>query len=249
MQIILMMFLLLRCTHGYKPADNAALRTAVKDWCSSASAAQSKYGQHIGEWDTSLITSMDDLFCSATGSCNYGNTGCMNFNENIASWDVSQVTSMVGTFYAALYFNQDLSSWDVSKVTNMWWMFGYSLSFNQDLSSWNVGLVTNMEKLFYNAESFSQIICWDLNPAANTQDIVAGTSGASVNKKDSNICKSKGEETPVGVIVGVIVVLLLIAMGVLIYFFPGIAPWNWKSNRKVAVSAVAATSVEEGEGK
>ena len=49
--------------NGYTPADNAALKTAVKDWCSDASSAENTYG-HIRDWDPSSITSMYELFCT-----------------------------------------------------------------------------------------------------------------------------------------------------------------------------------------
>ena len=147
---------------GYTPADNAALKTAVKDWCSDATSAENTYGQHISNWDTSSITSMDQLFCSERYDalrCPGGSQECSNFNDDISSWDVSHVTDMFGMFGMTLSFNGDLSSWDVSQVTNMEGMFRGS-SFNGDLSSWDVSQVTNMDSMFSSASSFSQKMCW-----------------------------------------------------------------------------------------
>ena len=191
--------------NGYQPANNAALMTAVKSWCSDANSAQTIYGQHINAWDTSSITSMAGLFCTHSSVCTGGNQGCSNFNDDLSSWDVShvtdmklmfnsassftsdlsswdvsQVTDMLGMFVSASSFNSDLSSWDVSKVTNMFGMFAAASSFNSDLSSWNVSRVTNMENMFASASSFSQKMCWVLNPSVSMPNVVSASDGALV---------------------------------------------------------------------
>eukprot|EP00978_Attheya_sp_CCMP212_P026497 scaffold87262_cov63-Attheya_sp.AAC.4 len=78
-------------------------------------------------WDVSGITSMRDMFNSASA-----------FNKDISSWDVSSITDTDHMFYRASAFNQKISSWDVSKVTNTENMFVYNLAFNQDLCVWAV---------------------------------------------------------------------------------------------------------------
>jgi surface protein len=154
--------------NGYTPADNAALKTAVKDWCSDATSAENTYG-HISTWDTSSITSMDELFCSSSDYyCRRGNQGCSTFNDDILSWDVSQVTSMNRMFRYASAFNQDISSWDVSQVTSMYSMFRSASAFNQDISSWDVSQVTRMSDMFGIASSFNQdISSWDVSQVTN----------------------------------------------------------------------------------
>jgi surface protein len=218
--------LFLRVVNGYTPANNAALGTAVKDWCTNAVSAESTYGQHISNWNTSSITSMVDLFCSdatSNDSCLHGNQGCDNFNEDISSWDVSQVANMMGMFYYASAFNQDVSSWDVSQVTTMEWMFGYAGSFNQDISSWDVSQVTNMDSMFYNANDFRQTICWKLNPSVSMVDVVDGTLSASVNHEDSTTCEVKS--SPYGTVIGILLGIAATVISVW-YYFPRTRPWN-----------------------
>ena len=60
----------------------------------------------IGEWDTSMVTSMKELFRDKS-----------SFNQPIGDWDTSQVTSMHAMFYAASSFNQPIGDWDTSQVT------------------------------------------------------------------------------------------------------------------------------------
>ena len=67
--------------HGFQPASNGALKTAVSDWCTNAAAAKAKYdGQDINEWDVSKVTSMEQLFYSKS-SCDV---------DDIDNWDTSQ---------------------------------------------------------------------------------------------------------------------------------------------------------------
>ena len=67
----------------FKPADKAALQTAVDAWCSNEAGATATYGP-IESWDTSLITSLRRLLDSKS-AC----------NPPIGDWDVSQVTDML----------------------------------------------------------------------------------------------------------------------------------------------------------
>ena len=75
-------------------------------------------------WDTSLVTDMNDGFGQGGGK----------FNGNIGSWDTSRVTNMRKLFYAG-EFNQDIASWDTSQVTDMYAMFQYNERFNQAIGS------------------------------------------------------------------------------------------------------------------
>jgi surface protein len=66
----------------------------------------------VNEWDTSSVTDMSYMFCSAAA-----------FNQDIGNWDTSSVTGMQYMFYNALAFDQDLGNWDISSVTGMSYMF------------------------------------------------------------------------------------------------------------------------------
>ena len=106
---------------------------------------ESSFNSDIGFWDTSNVTSMDNLFKYAR-----------NFNQDIGRWDTSSVTSFSVTFFSANNFNQDISSWDTSSLTNMYAMFAEAADFNQNLEGWDTSSVTNMEDMFRDATAFNQ---------------------------------------------------------------------------------------------
>ena len=126
-------------TSKYNRTD-ANIKEAVKDWCDNPVKATIKYG-HISEWNTSLVTDMNDLFKDKT-----------DFNDDISKWNVRNVTDMSGIFSGEYgntgSFNGDISRWNVSSVTNMSSMF-HRTSFNGDISGWNVSSVTNMSGMFF----------------------------------------------------------------------------------------------------
>ena len=109
-------------------------------------------------WDTSSVTSLQDLFKLTT-----------NFNQPLVGWDTSNVTNMIQTFLGTSAvsspFNQDLGSWDVSNVTNMTSMFLYRNNFNNgdspSISGWNTGKVTSMASMFYDTAFNQPIGNWD----------------------------------------------------------------------------------------
>ena len=111
-----------------------------------------KYG-HISEWDTSKVTSMQDLFTRI-----HGGENVTEFNEDISNWNVSNVTNMSAMFAYAENFNQDISKWDVSNVTDMSAMFAYAKKFNANISKWDVSNVEDMESMFHTAVNFNQNI-------------------------------------------------------------------------------------------
>ena len=113
----------------------------------------SNFNQDISSWDTSNVTSMEQMFVNAN-----------SFNQPIGNWDVSNVTNMIGLFSNAFAFNQPIGSWDVSKVTNMGYMFSGAKSFNQDIGSWDVSNVTDMRHMLLDANSFNQDIgSWNVS--------------------------------------------------------------------------------------
>ena len=87
------------------------IRTALEEWQQDLGAAKMKYGP-IEWWDTSAVTSLDELFLSRTG----GRWTYQPFDADISRWDVSNVKSMHSTFKGATMFNCDISCWDVSEV-------------------------------------------------------------------------------------------------------------------------------------
>ena len=111
-----------------------------------------RYGL-IEWWDTSEVTSMNNLF----------GMQC-NFNKDISNWDVSNVTTMKHMFVYCQEFNSPLDKWDVSKVKDMNDMFACASAFNQPLGKWNVSNVTDMAGMFFKASSFNQCLnTWNVS--------------------------------------------------------------------------------------
>ena len=116
-----------------------------------AGGVDGSFNANIGFWDTSNVTTMANMFDSAT-----------EFNQDIGSWDTSSVTNMSYMFQFASAFNQDIGSWDVSKVINMELLFRNASSFNQNIGSWDVSNVITFYYIFWNASAFNQDIgSWD----------------------------------------------------------------------------------------
>ena len=202
-------------TPAFKPADRAALKAAV-DACvgsyddgsecyacldgtmktSAVACTAGDTAQFISDWDTSLVTDMNDLFKRKYA-----------FNQDIGAWDTSSVTTFASMFWAAYVynngdellnwdtssatvmshmfsysdFNQCLCGWDTSKVTTMSAMFysnptstGKDQKFNQDISCWDVSSVTTFYGMFYEQAHMAQTLCWDTGSAITTYMFLAG---------------------------------------------------------------------------
>ena len=154
------------------------------------------FNGNISEWDTSNVTSMANMFMSASAFnqdlsgwdvSKVTNMSAMfweaaAFNQDLSGWDVSKVTIMSGMFVGAVAFNQSLSEWDVSQVTNMYAMFSGATAFNGDLSGWDVSNVTSMRQTFHGATIFNQDLSgWDVS---NVTDISWMFSGATAFNQD-----------------------------------------------------------------
>jgi surface protein len=70
------------------------------------------FNQDIGNWNTSAVTIMSQMFFEAT-----------SFNQNIGNWNTSAVTNMSGMFIGAASFNQNIRGWDVHSVLSFSRMF------------------------------------------------------------------------------------------------------------------------------
>jgi surface protein len=122
------------------------LYDGVRRWTSNSNGHRMKvlFGP-IGDWNTSQVTSMKELFYKK-----------LKFNDNIENWDVSNVIDMSYMFGNCVNFNQPLNSWNVSNVQSMTWMFGYCKAFNQPLNEWDVGKVQNKQSMFKGTSKFNQ---------------------------------------------------------------------------------------------
>jgi hypothetical protein len=142
----------------FRPQTNRELRDAVAAWNDNATDAETMYGDHIKDWDTSQITDMRYLF-----AYKHKHLVDPRFNEDISRWNVAGVTNFHQMFVDATSFNQDLSGWNVGEGTDFDHMFRGATSFNQDLSGWNVGKGTIFGGMFRNAISFnSDLSGWNV---------------------------------------------------------------------------------------
>ena len=123
------------------------------------------FNQNIGNWDTSKVTSMDNMFNIAKV-----------FDQPIGSWDTSQVTNMrymfagYGLYNLWVTFNQPIGNWDTSSVTDMSYMFYEANAFNQPIGNWNTTKVTSMTNMFEKASKFNHgVSTWTGSAATSAQ--------------------------------------------------------------------------------
>ncbi len=168
-------------THNYlynmSPFDDVTLKAAVKKWYTQKPEALLIYGP-ISDWDTSLVTSMNELFIHLTF-----------FNEPIGRWNVSNVTDMSGMFQGCWWFNQPIGNWDVSKVKWMSSMFLNAGQFNQDLSGWDTSNVSTMQQMFYYATNFNQPLSWNVSNVVYTNSMFENAVSFNQPLKDWNLNK------------------------------------------------------------
>jgi surface protein len=69
------------------------------------------FNENLTGWDTSRVTTMENLFLDARA-----------FNGDVSTWQTGNVINMSETFGRATSFNGDVSKWDVSKVTTIYRM-------------------------------------------------------------------------------------------------------------------------------
>ena len=86
-----------------------------------------KFNHPIGNWNTSSVTSMQEMFYD-----DYA------FNQNISGWNTSQVTSMTNMFYKANTFNYDISIWTgLAAMTAQGGIFNYATAFQAKFACTN----------------------------------------------------------------------------------------------------------------
>ena len=145
-------------------ATNANIQQAVNDVLAvdpTGTTAVAPYPL-IGEWNTSQVTDMSELFRFK-----------QQFNADISTWDVSNVTTMRQMFETCSNYNQPLNTWDTSSLTNIYLMFHNCYVFNQPLNNWNVSGVsgTNGTHVFRYCEAFNQDLDqWDVSNFTSFED-------------------------------------------------------------------------------
>jgi len=192
--IYLSLFTGIISANAFQPADRAALKTAV-DTCTtsngdgtgtdhtgdgskcyacldgtivataSTTCTDASTPTFITNWDTSLVTDMNNIFYSK-----------QTFNQPL-NWDISSVTTTESMFNGAQGFNQDISAFDTSSVISMTRMFQNANSFNQDISAWDTSNVEDFFYTFGQAVEFNQdISTWDTSKASTMKFMFAGTT-------------------------------------------------------------------------
>ena len=118
----------------------------------------------IGSWDTSNVTSFQEMFAGAT-----------LFNQDIGNWNTSRAINMNGMFNGARTFNKNLSGWNTSVLERLERTFKNAVAFNNGATgsstntlNWDVSKVTKMVETFRGAEKFNAVLSnWDTSSAIN----------------------------------------------------------------------------------
>ena len=131
------------------------------------------FNQPIGNWDTSNVTSMNEMFRNASA-----------FNQNIGNWNTSGVINMSDMFSEAHVFNQHIGGWDTSNVNNMVGMFDGATAYNQNMTLWCV------------SQFSSEPIGFSLNnPISNSNKPVWGTCSNPVCSISINLTSNAPTQT------------------------------------------------------
>ncbi len=127
----------------------------------------------FNNFDTSIVTSMNNMFCLCTSltildvsKWNTSNVTDMAelFNEcnslssiDLSNFDTSKVTTISAMFRKCTSLtNLDLSNFDTSNMTNFAYLFEHCTTLVElDISGWDTSNVTNMKAMFFNNTSMT----------------------------------------------------------------------------------------------
>jgi len=130
----------------------------------------SGFAGNVSGWDTSSVTSMQQLFFFHPGPF-----------PDVSGWNTAAVVNLREAFNRS-HFNQDISAWNTSSVTDMSYAFRFARDFNQDISAWDTSAVTDMTDMFNGASAFDQnLATWDVGALASAAGMLASTALSTAN--------------------------------------------------------------------
>ena len=139
------------------------IHSAVYLWFTENDLAKALFGD-VELWDTSRVTSMDQLFRTAS-----------SFNADLSLWNTSQVTSMYYTFAEAFSFNGVITQWNTNSVTEISHLFFQAKAFNQSLC-WNLSTVASADTLFFGSYGSFNRSCYTTNNTMTDDSIWSARS-------------------------------------------------------------------------
>jgi surface protein len=148
---------------------NDELYNRVFTWLYNKNVAVKRYGK-IGDWDTSQVTNMRQLFSPDNPQWNIIAAATSATGEE-------EARKLARVKLAAANFNQDISDWDVSSVTDVLYMFSGANAFNQDLSKWmfnSLTVDTTTPSIFPIPHSWTKSKPMFLTSNANLRSAIAG---------------------------------------------------------------------------
>jgi surface protein len=173
------------------------------------------FNQNIGSWDVSKVTTMSEMFKSATAFNNSGSNSinnwrpisCSNFtsmfqsatafNQPIGNWPISASSINISSmFQSATAFNQNIGSWDTSRIANMSYAFASATSFNNSgsstIGSWNTSNVTSMFEMLSSTPFNQPIGTWNTSKVTSMAGMFRSTTAFNQNIGAWNVEKVTG---------------------------------------------------------
>jgi len=137
------------------------LLAAVDAFVADSNSAHATYGP-MSTWDTSLVTSMQGIFCAypyenyfSDQGCNPNKANLLDADTDLSGWDTSNVESMEHMFtWQESYGGIGLGSWDTSRVNDFDYMFLGANAFNADIRRWDVSKGTKFHKMLGSFQSW-----------------------------------------------------------------------------------------------
>jgi surface protein len=148
--------------------DRAAQDMALSWPSPSTTIPTTLFNEDIGGWNTSLATTMQGMFNSATA-----------FDGDLGGWDVVAVKNFSGMFMGCSAFTgKGLSNWDTSAAQDMSFMFSGAKSLvstddSSTVSRWSVERVNTFEAMFHGSTRFNEnLSLWNTSRATNMASMV-----------------------------------------------------------------------------